>query len=214
MKSNIDPIDKSNKISMDTHAFNESLINTMNDIRFNMKKITNIQKNHNELFNFLKTTNLYENYKWIKLTSDYKLFKQKINKDKKSIHTITKVLGSLTNYYDQTELDNINIEIKLIDTNTELMIYKFNILRIQHVEIYIKKSAMLKKNTVIIINEMNDANLQLLKKIYENYWGIKKLNINIDDLMYKKKHLKFEINDLKLIIWKHPTQTNPINQIQ
>jgi hypothetical protein len=197
MKSNIDFTDKSKKILMDIHTFNESLINTIKEIDFNLIKIKQLHENHNDFINFVKTTKLYENYKWTNLISDYKFIKKKINKDKKCIHKITKFLCSLTNYYTQTEIDNINITINDITCNTELMMYKFNILHIQHIENCKKKNNMLKKKTIITINENNDANKQLLIKIYENYRSIKKLNIKINNLKYEKKHLKYEINNMK-----------------
>jgi len=197
MKSNIDLYEKNNKIHMSMYNFNELLVNTIKDLDYNLNKIEQLCEFHNDFINFVNTMKIYESYKWTNLKLEYKNIKIKINKDKKIIHKITNFLGKLTNYYTQNNIENINLTINDIVCKIDLMLYKFNILQRHHEYVRNKSKYMIKNNTIIKINNINN-NKQLLLKIYENYISIKILNVKIKKLKCVKKCLFCEINNIKL----------------
>lgn len=196
-KSKIDPVEKMSKISQSMCKFNELLVNTIKELEFNLNKIEQLHEIHTDFINFIETMNLYESYKWTILKSDYNFIKKKINKDKKIIHVITKFLGSLSNYYTQVEIDNINLRINDIGSKIELMVYRFNKLQRLHHEVHNKKKYMIKNDAIIKVDNINDTNKHLLLKIYENYISIKMLNIKFKNLKNVRKHLIHEINNIQ-----------------
>jgi len=193
LKTKIEPDEKVYKISQSMCKFNELLNMTTKDLDSNLNKIEQLQEAHLNFVNFVKTVNLYESYKWINIKYDYNFIKNKINKDKKIIHVITKFFGSITNYYTLIEIHNINIKINDISCKIELMIYKFNKLQILHNQVHNKSKYMIRNNSVIKINNFNNINKHLLLKIYENYNSIKIVNIKIKNLKNIKKYLGREI---------------------
>jgi hypothetical protein len=140
--------------------------------------------------------NLYENYRWTNIKSDYIFIKKKINKDKKIIHVITKFFGSITNYYTQNEIDDNNFRIKDISCKIELMLYKFNKLQRIHNGFHNKRKYMIKNESVIKIDNFDSTNKHLLLKLYENYISIKMLNIKFKNLRNIRKNLIHEINSI------------------
>lgn len=102
-----------NKIELIDQAkykFDELLTNSTKELDFNLNSIDQLYDNHSDFIDFIKIMNIYEVYRWTKLKVDYNFIKIKITKDKKVIYRITKFLNSLTNYYTQIEIDNINLE--------------------------------------------------------------------------------------------------------
>lgn len=197
-KTKIDPAEKIIKISQSMSKFNELLISTTKELDFNLNKIEQLQENHLDFVNFVEIMNLYESYRWTNIKSDYNSIKKKINKDKKIIHGITKFFGSITNYYTQIEIDNINVRIKDISSKIELMIYNFNKLQRLHNEVHNKRKYMIRNDSVVKIDNLNDANKHLLLKLYENYISIKMLNMKFKNLRNVRKHLIHEINSIQL----------------
>ncbi len=194
IKSKIDLTEKINKISESMCKFNELLIKTTKELEFNLNKIEQSHEIHSDFINFIETMNLYENYRWTNLKSNYNFIKKKINKDKKIINRITKFLGSLTNYYTQFEIENINLKINDIGCKIEFMMYRFNQLQRLHDEVHNKRKYMIRNDAIIKIDDINDTNKHLLLKIYENYISIKMLNIKFMNLRNVRKHLIHEIN--------------------
>jgi hypothetical protein len=152
----------------------------------------------NDFISFIKIINVYEIYRWNNIKSEYSFIKKKINKDKKTIHIITKLFASLTNYYNQNEIDNINININNISSKTDLMLYNFDKLHIIHNNVCIKKKHIVYNDDFIKIDSINDDNKQILSKLYENYISIKLLNNEQNNLKNIKKQLVRDIKNLSI----------------
>lgn len=183
-----------NKIELIDQAkykFDELLTNSTKELDFNLNSIDQLYDNHSDFIDFIKIMNIYEVYRWTKLKVDYNFIKIKITKDKKVIYRITKFLNSLTNYYTQIEIDNINFRIKDISYKIELMLYKFSKLQIHHNKVTNIIKNIMKNNAIIIINNINDANKILIQKLYENYISIKMINIQYKKLRNLRKQLLF-----------------------
>jgi hypothetical protein len=192
--SKIDQDEKNSKIYQSMDKFNEQLINTTKDIELNLDKIEKLIEAHTDFVNFVDTMNIYESYRWSNIKFDYNFIKKKINKDKKIIQTIIKLFGSLANYYTPNQIENINNNINEISSNIDLMIYKFSKLQIIHYNFHYKKKHMIKDNSIIKIHSIDDNNKHVLLKLYENYIGIKILDIKLKKLTNMKKYLTHEIN--------------------
>jgi hypothetical protein len=187
-----------NKIDLINQAkykFEELLTNSTKELDFNLNYIKQLYDNHTDFINFIKIMNIYEVYRWTNLKFDYNFIKIKTTKDKKIIYGITKFLNSLTNYYNQIEIDNINFRIKDISYKIELMVCTFIKLQIYHNNITNKMRNVIKNNTIIKINNINDANKNLIQKLYENYISIKLINIQYKKLRNLRKQLLFTIKN-------------------
>jgi len=187
-----------NKIDLINQAkykFEELLTNSTKELDFNLNYIKQLYDNHTDFINFIKIMNIYEVYRWTNLKFDYNFIKIKTTKDKKIIYGITKFLNSLTNYYNQIEIDNINFRIKDISYKIELMVCTFIKLQIYHNNITNKIRNVIKNNTIIKINNINDANKNLIQKLYENYISIKLINIQYKKLRNLRKQLLFTIKN-------------------
>jgi hypothetical protein len=187
-----------NKIDLINQAkykFEELLTNSTKELDFNLNYIKQLYDNHTDFINFIKIMNIYEVYRWTNLKFDYNFIKIKTTKDKKIIYGITKFLNSLTNYYNQIEINNINFRIKDISYKIELMICTFIKLQIYHNNITNKMRNVIKNNTIIKINNINDANKNLIQKLYENYISIKLINIQYKKLRNLRKQLLFTIKN-------------------
>lgn len=195
---NIMLCDKMNKISQSMQDFNKILIDTNNELDFNLNKINQLQDICNDFISFIKIINVYEIYRWTNIKSEYNFIKKKINRDKKTIHDITKLFASLTNYYTQNEIDGININIDNISCKTDLMLYNFNKLHIIHNDVCNKKKYIVKNDEYIKIDSINDDNKQILSKLYENYISIKLLNNKLNNLKNMKKQLIRDIKKLSI----------------
>lgn len=193
----MDKTDKINKINQSMCKFNELLSNTEKELNFNLVKIDQNIDAHNDFVNFVETMNLYEDYRWENIKSEYNFIKKKINKEKRLIHVITKFFASLTNYYTSTEIDRINTRIGTVSNDIELMIYKFNKLQRVHDEVHNKRKYMIRNPIVIKIDSINDSNKHILLKLYENYMSIKLLNIRFNNLRTVRKKLVHEINTIQ-----------------
>jgi hypothetical protein len=195
---NIALCEKISKISKSMDDFSKLLFNTNNELDFNLNKINQLQEVCNDFISFIKIINVYEIYRWNNIKSEYSFIKKKINKDKKTIHIITKLFASLTNYYDQNEIDNINININNISSKTDLMLYNFDKLHIIHNNVCIKKKHIVYNDDFIKIDSINDDNKQILSKLYENYISIKLLNNEQNNLKNIKKQLVRDIKNLSI----------------
>jgi hypothetical protein len=195
---NIALCEKISKISKSMDDFSKLLFNTNNELDFNLNKINQLQEVCNDFISFIKIINVYEIYRWNNIKSEYSFIKKKINKDKKTIQIITKLFASLTNYYDQNEIDNINININNISSKTDLMLYNFDKLHIIHNNVCIKKKHIVYNDDFIKIDSINDDNKQILSKLYENYISIKLLNNEQNNLKNIKKQLVRDIKNLSI----------------
>jgi len=194
----LDKIDKINKINQSMCKFNDLLTNTEKELGFNLLKIEQSLETHNDFVNFVEIMNIYEDYRWTNIKSEYNFIKKKINKEKKVTRQITKFFGSLTNYYTLLEIDNINIRIKDITTNIELIIYNFNKLQRLHDDVHNKRKYMIRNPNIVKIDCFDDSNKHILLKLYENYISIKLLNMKFKNLRNVRKNLIHEINSIQV----------------
>lgn len=188
-------MDKIIKIDKNKKQFDELLNKSIQELNSNINKIAIIYESHSNFINFVKTMNIYEKYRWKSLMLEYRQIKNKVNKDKKLIHTVTKFFGTLTNYYQHQEIENIKDQITRISNSIEIMLYKFLLLREHHYQTQLKCKYLIKKPSITIIENYNEQTKPILTKIYENYINIKLLNQQFIKLKNMKR--KIEINYFK-----------------
>jgi hypothetical protein len=169
--------------------FEELLIKTMKDIAINTDKIANSYNLHNDFINFLKNVNIYEKNKWSLIKSEYTFIRNKVAKDKKIIHKIVKILGTISNYYDYDDIENINIKLNKINSDIEIMLYEFAKLKRYHNEIINKCRYIHKCPSVINIDTSNQKIDLMVNIIYTNYINIKLLNQQLYHLSKQQKNL-------------------------
>jgi hypothetical protein len=196
IKTYININEKTNKIYHSMSKFDELLVNAEKELDFNLNKLEQLNEFHINFINFIQIMNIYEKYKWTHLKYEYRNIKKKNNKDRKIIHIITKFFSSLTNYYTIDQIDNINIKINNINSKIELMIYNFIKIQILHNQISLKIKSIIRNNSILKIDNINDTNKIILLKLYENYISIKMLNIQLNNLKNVKKNLLHYIQSI------------------
>ena len=155
-------------------------------INLNNIKINLIE--HYNFINFIESINIYEKYKWDKLKEDYNRIKKKVNRDKKIYLKIINYYGIVNNYYTHNENNDIEIYIKKINENTEILKLEFEKLIIIH-NIFINKSKNYIKNMKIIkVDISNKESSQLIKRLYQIYYELKILKKDIKLLKSSAKN--------------------------
>jgi hypothetical protein len=162
------------KIKIDL-LINESL----EQFPINLNHIKNIINDHNIFINFTDSMKIYENYKWAQIKEDYNKIKKKINSDKKLYTKIVKIFGIINNYYSSEEFNIKNNLISKLYNYNNLLILEWIKIKELHNNLINKNKGYIKNKSLIKIYIKNDDILELIKKLYEIYYGLKKLEKKI-----------------------------------
>jgi tRNA(Ser,Leu) C12 N-acetylase TAN1 len=183
------------KINLDKNKLQILINDTLSIILNNINKINNQYDNHHDFISFSKIMKIYEKYRWSMLKYDYNNIKKNITKDKKLVHNISKLYGTIINYYTNDEISEINFQVQTISKNTEFMLYKFNQLKRIHDDVSNLCNNMIKNDNIIKINIFLKNNTDIFIKLYENYISIKLLNQQYKKLINIRRKLGYKIKN-------------------
>ena len=184
---------KCQQIQIDKAKLENLIDSTKQKLLFNIDKIDSIQREHKDFINFIKIIKIYELYRWTNLKYEYKNIKNTVTKDKKHYYIISKLYSNIISYYSEIEINNINLTIKFIKENTDLMLYNFNFLKRQHADILNTCKYLVKSDQFLKINEMNEDIKPIIIKLYKNYLDIKMTNKHY----YKLKNYRLTLFNTK-----------------
>ena len=205
MKSCTDKLeDKKNKIDLNKKKLSEKINFAKINLTLDLENISKLIEKYINFINFTKTIKVIEAYYLEELKSNYYKLKKKINKEKKLYNQIVRIYSGILNYYSDEEKDKLNLIIKEININNNLITINFYLLKKKHVDI-LNKCNQLGKNILFLkLLKYQDDYEPFLIKLRENYNEIKNVNIQIKNIKNKKSFVLNEIQDLtKLFIIKN-----------
>jgi hypothetical protein len=192
---------KINKINILKDNFN-SLINKQfedNIINDDIKKHLDDQR---ELYQFSKLMKIYEYNEWNKLKFNYLNFRKKITLYNKSYLKIIKLYADIINYFNQDEICTINDKIIFLENENQITNYNYALLCRNHRDNINKRLYLVNNIQFIKIHSsysFNNSIEHVIKKLYNVYYKITKLNKQYNTLKIAKNNISNIINEIMKI---------------
>jgi hypothetical protein len=167
------------------------------NIVYDIEKINQNFEEHTEFINFANQMKIYELYKWNSIKSNYIHIKKKVSFDKKIFRQIINICSNIINYLPTDEITSIEKSIKQIQSDNEIMIYKYSLLQTKHNDTINKCKYLLRNNQITKVYEFTHGIQPLIIKLYENYIDIKIINKKTKMLKNTKGNILGEIQKIK-----------------
>jgi hypothetical protein len=148
---------------------------------------------HKDFHNFIDKMKICELFKWEYLKGRFNHIKKKITADKKLSKKVSKLYGSIINYYTNEDRDYLNKLLTQINEYRGKMLFDFEYLKGMHKNLLQKIKTSVNSPNITKIYKYRNEYDEVYEKIYKNFMNLKLLDKEYYLLKKKKAEVISEL---------------------